>query len=462
MKSLIATAAALAAVGSQEQPLAESWHPFAEQQQQQQPAEVTNEVILDQVKSVRSHIDEQFADIGNFQKETKTALEELTKAKNSFAGLSSDLETVQQTMKRLQLQLGRERQLAYGNPIERIARDPEKRARFNAAVRLAVSDHRGDLDETAKAICKELGIEAKALGEDTSPGSTVIDDALANEIYDSLEMYGAWATLGVRRLGTKQTKFPVKTARPIAYYLLTEADTIADDANKAGTSVTAEAEIIACLINVSLQLLQDSTFDVTRDVMDDFIQAFNYRLDYSAFQGAGTATGTAAKLHGGVTGLANFATAHTLEATENTMEEADLENFMSMLTTVDVEVLNRGAQWWLHPFHLVRTLAIKDSNGRPIFLTALEAPAPGKIGSILGYPVNPVNAMPSANTAGTKVAVFGDPSAYIVGIRQDFQFEASDHARWTTYQRSFRGVGRATGKGRKASALASMVLGSAT
>ena len=47
-----------------------------------------------------------------------------------------------------------------------------------------------------------------------------------------------WSTLGVRRLGTKVTNFPIKTARVAAQWLTTEAAPIADDTNEAGSTMT--------------------------------------------------------------------------------------------------------------------------------------------------------------------------------------------------------------------------------
>jgi HK97 family phage major capsid protein len=112
----------------------------------------------------------------------------------------------------------------------------------------------------------------------------------------------------------------------------------------------------------------------------------------------------------------------------------------------------------MHPQILVRALHTKDLNGRPIFLTATEAPTMGGIGSILGFPVVPAHAAPSANTTSSKVAVFGDPSGLVVGLRNGFEMEASDHAGFTTYERYFRGVARAGVKIRRAEAFAVLTL----
>lgn len=108
----------------------------------------------------------------------------------------------------------------------------------------------------------------------------------------------------------------------------------------------------------------------------------------------------------------------------------------------------------MHPHILARTLSVKDSTGRPLFQTAMEAPSFGAIGSILGFPVELCHAAPSTNSAGSKVAAFGDGNGFVVGLRRQITFEASDHHKWNTLQRSFRGYTRAGTKGRRADAFA--------
>jgi HK97 family phage major capsid protein len=369
----------------------------------------------------------------------KTAMEDFTKAKDAVNGLDTGFKNFDRKLKELENLLRLEVRSSFGNPIQRISNNEELRQRFNCAIRLAV-DSQGDMQRLLKA-------QIKAIGEDTSPGSTMINTALFREIYDTLAQYGAWNTLGVRRMGTKLTRLPVKTARPVAQWILTEGGAIADDTNKAGTEVTLQVEVLAVLLNISLQLLQDSEFDVTADVMDDFAEAFSYQLDYTAFQGNGTADSN----NGGYTGLLGFGTAAVAIATHTSVSKLTLDDFVATRNAVDAGVLSRPNRWWMHPYILGKICLIKDANGRPIFQTALEAPTV-TLGSILGAPITPVAAMPSADTASSKVAAYGDPNGFVVGIREDFNFEASDHYKWNALQRSFRGYGRAGVVGRKAGA----------
>lgn len=406
--------------------------------------------VLEGIEAQKTKTDKLVSDFERLDTSTKKTFEEITQLKKTANDSAADFTKLQTKLTQVEHQLRREARMAFGDPIQRISRDEEMRLRLNAAVRMAVADPSGDFVRLVRGKFPSEFVK-RALGEDSSPGSTLIDDALANEIYDTLASFGVWNTFGVRRMGTKITKFPVKTARAVANFVLTEGGTIADDANKTGTSLNLEVEVIAALINVSLQLLQDAEFDVTADVLDDFGEAYAYRLDWAALQADGGADAT----DGGMTGVFGGGGTAAVAASGNVSTETlDEDDVRKCLLTVDAAVLSRPCRWWMHPQILIRLLAIKDLNGRPIFLTAQEAPTPGGIGTIYGYPVTLAHAAPSANTVSSRLAVFGDPNGQVVGVRQDFTFEASDHHRWNTFERSFRGVGRAGTKIRRAQAFA--------
>lgn len=401
-----------------------------------------NTKVIEKLGAIKTTQDEMLSKYENLDKTTKTAFEELTSIKNNYTGLDSEIKALEVAFKKVQLKMVLEQRMANGGTAmslgQRTIRDKEKTKAAFASICLAVG--RPD-------------IAAKALGEDSSPGSTLINDDLSTDIYDSLLSFGKWSTLGVRPVGTKNTKIPVKTARPVANFILTEGGTIADDTNKAGTTVTLEVEVIAVLLNVSLQLIEDGEIDIVGDVLDDFIEAVNFRADFAAFQGSGAADAT----HGGVTGLFNFGTAAAAAATRTTIAATKYDDWLRCLTAVDAAVLSRQAKWWMHPSLIAAAIGVQDSNGRPIFQTAMEAPA-GGIVNLFGFPVEMVGAAPSTNAASAKVAAFGDPRAYAVGMRKGFTFEASDQARWTTLERSFRGHCRFDAVGARASALTVLTL----
>jgi HK97 family phage major capsid protein len=387
----------------------------------------------------KTALEQVTANLDRVDKETKKALTDLEAMRTST---NTSIETMVKQLKAVSAAIGKEAMNITGNPIKRIQANEELRTRMNVAVRLAM-DKGGDMARVVEPM-------VKAIGEGTTPGSTYINTQLMKEIYDTLATYGVWNTFGVRNMGTRITRMPVKTARPIAQFILTEGGTLADDTNKAGTEVSLQVEVIAVLLKVSLQLLQDSEFDVTADVLDDFSEAYAQRLDYMTLLANGTADGN----NGGMTGAFGASTAVTAVTTHTSVAKLTLDDFVTTIATVDPIVLSRKARWWIHPQLLAKVMLIKDLNGRPIFMNALEAPAFGGIGSILGYPVTMALAAPSTDAISSQVALFGDGNAQVVGMRSDYVFESSDQFAWNTLQRTFRGWGRAGTKNRKANAMA--------
>lgn len=410
------------------------------------------------IDNIRRKFEAHNAEISNWSKERKQLHEDIVRLKKTANDSQADRDGVKRKLVELERLNRNEIKAACGNPLKRISDDPEKRTRFNVAIRLAM-DKGGDMRALVAPQVKELGLDMdtlriRALGEDSSPGSTIIDDALALELYDTLSTFGVWSQFAVRRLTTKQTKYPVKTARAVAQFINTEATAIADDGNKAGVSVTLEVELIGVLINVSRQLLEDAEIDITSDVGEDFAEAIANRLDVAALTANGTVDGD----NGGMTGVFQGGTLVAAGAGEATVEALDREDFQSCLTAVDPIVLNRMAKWWCHPHVLVRMLSIADGNNRSLFQNALEAPAHGQVGSILGYPVSMAFAAPSSNTANARVATFGDPNGMVVGVRTDYSFESSDHHKWAEHQRSFKATMRAGTKIRRSQAFANLRL----
>lgn len=410
--------------------------------------------LLDGMEAQKTKTDTLVSNFENLSKETKSAFEDLTKLKKHANDSQAQFDATVRKLGDIESMLRREARGAFGCPIKRIQANEDLRLRLNMAVRMAMSDPGGDMVRLVKSKYPSELVK-RAIGEDSSPGSTLINDALASEIYDTLSSFGVWNTFQVQRLGTKITKFPVKTARAAAAFILTEAGTVPADSSKAGSSVSLEVEAIGGIVRVSMQLLQDAEFDITADVMDDLGESIAEVMDHACLGADGTADAT----NGGMTGIfGGGGTAAAAAATHSTVETTVLEDWTKAMLTVDPVVLSRPARWWMHPRILVRALSVKDSNGRSVFLTANEAPTSGGLGSILGYPVTLAHKAPSTNAATAKVAVFGDPRGLVAGVRQDYTFEASDHANWTTFERSFRGIARFGTKIRRATAFGVLTL----
>ena len=392
--------------------------------------------VLGGVESIQKKNEELTTNFGNLQKETKTAIEDLTKIKNTC----NDQATVMAALQKVLTAMKMEQRLAFGDPVARLVARENVRDFINAAVRRMVFGKDAKLPEHLQ----------KALtGEDAGLGQALVPQETAAEIYDVLASYGRWSTLGVRNVGARTEVLPIATSRPVAtWFGAGTGGTGEGDAGqggaKAGGSVSLLIQTLMVLLSVSEEEIQDATVDVSAVVLNDFIEACNFGLDFAAF----TANGSADVTDAGYYGIFEAGTINTncksVAAAGNvTVDKLDLEDFVRCLTTVSDGVLQRPAKWWAHPKIIAKMLLVRDAAKRPIFQTMLEAPAPGGIGSILGSPVIPVSAAPNTDAAGAKVAVFGDPRGQVIGLRRAFEFAESEHVGFTANLRWFRGKMRA-------------------
>jgi HK97 family phage major capsid protein len=384
------------------------------------------------------------AEIANLGTSTKAAIAEIDKIKVVANDLTQKIAAIERANAMLRNDIAR----ANGDPHQRIMRSEEKAM---SILRVLVNAARPYLRADM------VNPECKALYEGATPGSTFIVGEVARDVYDVLGTYGVWNTFGVRTMGKYTQKMPIQTARAVALALLTGATQITADSTKAGTSVDLTPIDIGCLIGVARSLIEDADIDVVADVLNDFAEAHAYRLDWMCLAADGTSDTT----DGGMTGVFSGGTAATAADGNTTVAKLDLDDFIRCLTTVAAACLRRQSKWWIHPTIVAKICGIKDSNGRPIFQNALEAPAPNAIGSILGFPVVLSDAAPSTDSAGSVVAVFGDPQGLAVGVRKSFEFAASEHFYFDYNQIGYRGITRGGVIIRRATAFAMLTLAAA-
>lgn len=394
--------------------------------------------VIDTQQKTSTQMEQVIKNYDQLDKSTKSAMEEFTTLKNKFA----DVEDMAKSMKKLGLALENERRMAFGNPVQRIAKSPELRAALRGWL-----VHQLQLGEYVN----------KDLDTGNTPGSTYIANAeLETEIYDALLNYGAYATCNVRTVGAKTVDIRLKTARA-AMAFVDEAAPIGADATKAGSKVNVVPKKIAGLISASRELLEDDSTGVIQDILNDFLASAGEKLDWITF----TADGTGDSLDGGFTGMFFGGTAAVAAATHTTVAATTFDDWLKCLIAVNPVVLTRMAKWWMHPTQIARALSVKDGNGRPIFQSAIEAPSYGTLGTIFGYGVVPVGNAPSAEAVSAKIATFGDPDAMAVRIRKDLTFDRSEHWAFDTDEITFRATLRAAAKVRLATSLQVFTLAAA-
>jgi HK97 family phage major capsid protein len=225
---------------------------------------------------------------------------------------------------------------------------------------------------------------------------------------------------------------------------------MSDDAASAAVQPSGEAEHIGAMLHISEQWITDTTLDLSAAFLRHFEESFNQRIETAAFSGDGTAD----ENYGGFTGIFAHSdvTVVVAAAGNTTVQTLDRDDLVNTVAAVDAPVLQRRPRWWMHPALLAPLMKVQDASGQPVLGVTQE---PGDTPfSLLGFPVTLSAGAPSTNAANSKVLAFGDGRAMGLGIRREFQLQASAHHRWNTLQRSYRGIGRACIKMRKGSMFA--------
>lgn len=402
--------------------------------------------VLAGVKAAEEKHDTVSKNFAKLDAEAKKLSEDFANHVKTFEGLPNQVADVMNTIKRVQAKIDSERRGIFGSAIDRITQNEELNLTVNALIRSAADPMGTRGVPISSAQKKALETYRKALGEGSTPGSGYINAELIPAIYALIAEYGIWRNFDVIQAGTSTSKLIVDTSDPTMGW--TAENTDPGEASYAGGNVTATIGKMLGWIGVANELLADSQVNVAAYLMPKFANATALRLDYAAVAANGTADAT----HGGYTGIFTGGTAAGAASTHTTVATLTIDDFITTMAAPSAAALTRQAAWILHPTQLVRLLAIKDGSGRPLFLPSTEAPSLGALGSILGYPVILSHAAPTANTASSKIATFGDLKGMAVLLRSDFEFAASDQVKFTEDKTVFRARARGAAKLKAATA----------
>ncbi|WP_411846441.1 phage major capsid protein [Roseibacillus persicicus] len=398
-------------------------------------------------KEIEQIVNEKFADIDG---KAKGLLEKQAEIVKSFTGLDSDIRELTKNFSEIQAKQAQTRIDIVGDPIKSIQSDDFSRNLFNGLIRknlskvneriILNSDEREALDKFAESRNKSAG--------DTNAAS-YIDDHLQRNIYQLVGSFGIWNGFDVVPTATNSEKFPVDTNDPTAVWGVTS--TLAE---YAGTQQTASVKTAYVPLAILNELLEDSQTDLTSHFATKFARAIAKLLDATCL----VADGDDNAVDGGFSGIHDAGTAAVAASGNTTCATTDLEDWTKAMLTVDEGVLKDGGigKWWMHPHMVIRALSVKDGNGRPIFLNALDAPSPGALGSILGAPVVLCHAGNKTDGASKVIASYGDPMGLAIALRKDFMFATSTDALFLDDKTAFKGRARAGIKVKQATAFANL------
>ena len=284
-------------------------------------------------------------------------------------------------------------------PAAEVSRDEAYSRAFDAWFRRGGRDLDADQIRTLTAGQTEVRAAAEGTG---SAGGYLVPTQLLDRMVVVMKAYGGTAQLA--------TEFPTDTGNPLTF-------PSNDDTGNTGAIVAENTQITqqdftfgqitlnsylytSKIVLVSVQLLQDSLFDLNTWIPERF--GIRIGRACAAHFASGTGTGQPQGITVGLTSGTTMGTAGTLKYT-------DLVN-LEMSVDPAYRVRGRAQYLFSDPF-LAQARKIVDANNRPVWQPTF---APGMPDTLNGWGYTVDNSLPNM-TAGNLPAVFGDiAEAYIV------------------------------------------------
>lgn len=145
---------------------------------------------------------------------------------------------------------------------------------------------------------------------------------------------------------------------------------------------------------ISSELIADAIVDMVQEIGIEAAEAIAYEEDNQVFNGTGSP----------FTGVLNHTLVNEVEH-QGTVAQINYALLNSIPYAVNSQRL-AGAKWYMHRSVMEIIMGLEDTGGNPLFRAGND----GQPGTLLGYPVRLVEAMPSASAVSTDESfmVFGN------------------------------------------------------
>ena len=253
----------------------------------------------------------------------------------------------------------------------------------------------------------------------------VVTEDVASEIIQAAVLSSAALSLFPHvRMSQKVRRLPVLSALPTAYWVDGEASTA--DTSKGLKGVTQQswdkkyitAEEIAVIVPIPEAVLDDSTFDIFGEIRPRLGEAIGAKLDLAVFDGTELPASWATD---GMNGLIPDAVAkgnHYEKGTNNTAAGGVAEDLNQLFALVEADGFDVNMVAAERRFRAIMRSA-RDTLGQKLADLSPDG------GSVLGADVS---FCPPGTLGATNIALAGDRSQGILGIRQDITYKVLTEA----------------------------------
>ncbi|MGE5680530.1 MAG: phage major capsid protein [Bacillota bacterium] len=260
-------------------------------------------------------------------------------------------------------------------------------------------------------------IMTQALSEGiNADGGYLVPEEVKNDILRFVNEYGV-----LRRLCTFFDLSDHKTDTLLIPRLLADVTvswvnekSAIPESNPTFEDVTLNLKKLAAISAVTEELLADSLVVLYDFLMERFGEKIAYAEDYQGFAGTGSP----------FTGVLSAQGTNVITLSGSSLSTLSYDDLVDMQSLSSAKL--KGARWFGSPTVFGECRKIKDLNGNPI----LQSPNASPIATMMGYPIEIVDAMPSKSeiTAGKPFLVFGNARHLGMIGKGEIAFKISDTA----------------------------------
>lgn len=306
--------------------------------------------------------------------------------------------------------------------------------------------HKGDFEIDIRRAAKERQLlrqgaspdEIRALSWDATSGSLVVPTTMARTLYEYLEASIAAFRMGATQISTSTGEnmlLPTLSAHAIGTQVASQTTALAGTDPTFGQAAL-NAYRYGQLVDVANDLVRDAAFDLAAWLGRDIGRALGRVIDADLIVGTGTAEPTGYAVLAGAGTNAPVTTGGSLIA-------PTVEKFIDTVYSVNDGARDNGAVWLMKDSVAGTVRKLRDGAGGTVgaFLWApslTQGITGGQPDSFLGYPVYTDPNMAAAGSNAT-LAIFGDPSEYVIRTVGNPVIETSSDFRFSTDQTAFRG-----------------------
>jgi HK97 family phage major capsid protein len=314
-----------------------------------------------------------------------------------------------------------------GNPDEIESRRKQYAAAFRSFLRSGLNDR---VDSIPSMTAEERSIireyrDMGTGGQGAYPGSTgtaggfFVPVGFSGEIETALKYYGPMLSGGP---GDPKI-FETASGQPLPWPTVNDTGTVGELIGEnqtvnagdvtVGQIVFGAFKFSTKMVKASLELLQDSAFDIESYLKDQFAIRLGRILNTKFTTGVGTTEPYGIVTQATLGGTATGANSNDGVSAANTLGSDD---FTTLEHSVDI-LYRRGAKYMMHDGTLAAVKKVKDKYGRPLWQPGLAVNQPDTINGyayLINNDMDQLQTQATSPTVTRKVLLFGDLSKYLI------------------------------------------------